>query len=381
MIAPFQLLLPPRILFGRGEAAKTAGIAAGFGGRVLVIHGRDARRAEWLLRDLGAKGLAVEALPCGKEPDLPMLEAALVAARTFAPDLVIAIGGGAVLDLGKALAALIPASGGVMDHLEVIGKGLPLTVAPLPFVALPTTSGTGSEATKNAVIDVPAHRRKVSLRDDRMVARVAIVDPALTDGAPRGVTLASGLDALTQVIEPYVSRRANLATDALSRAAIPQGIAALVTLMEREDPAARDALAWVSLSGGIALANAGLGAVHGFAGVIGGMTGAAHGAICGALLPFVIEANRAAVPPGPVAAPPRRGGCHAGPRAARGKQWCVGPAPLVAQGGVCRGWPNWGCASRIMPRSSRQREVASSMAANPVVLPTEVLLGILTAAA
>ena len=136
--------------------------------------------------------------------------------------------------------------------------------------------------------------RKVSLRDDRMVARVAIVDPALTDHCPRAVTLASGLDAVTQVIEPYVCTKATPYTDALARPAIGMGMAALRQLMEREDPEARDRLAWVSLCGGLALANAGLGAVHGLAGVIGGMTGAAHGAICGALLGPVLAANRAA---------------------------------------------------------------------------------------
>ena len=301
MIAPFQLLLPGRILFGRGEAAKTAGLAAGFGRRVLLVHGRDAARAAWLLADLNRAGCGVHALICAKEPDLPMLEAALAKARVFAPDVVIGLGGGAVLDLAKALAGLIPATGKVLDHLEGAGQGLPLSQNPLPFVAVPTTSGTGAEATKNAVIDVPAQRRKVSLRDDRMMARLAIVDPALTDGCPRGVTLSSGLDALTQVIEPYLCNRANPATDALARAAIPMALAALPALMQGEDSGARDAMAWVSLSGGLALANAGLGAVHGLAGVIGGVTGAAHGAICGTLLPFVIAANRAAMPAGPVA--------------------------------------------------------------------------------
>ncbi len=224
-----------------------------------------------------------------------MLLDTLARGRAFAPDCVIGLGGGAVLDLAKALAALIPAPGDAMDHLEVVGHGLPLVAAPLPFIAMPTTSGTGAEATKNAVIDVPEYRRKVSLRDDQMMARVAIVDPALTDGCPWPVTLASGLDALTQVIEPYVCTRANPTTDALARPAIAAGIAALMRLADTDDTTARDQMAWVSFAGGVCLANAGLGAVHGLAGVIGGMTGAAHGAICGTLLPFVLQANRHAV--------------------------------------------------------------------------------------
>jgi alcohol dehydrogenase class IV len=179
-----------------------------------------------------------------------------------------------------------------MEHLEVVGQGLPLRVDPLPFIALPTTAGTGAEVTKNAVIGLPDLGRKVSLRDDRMVARLAIVDPALTDGCPKGVTLASGLDAVTQVIEPFVSVKATPYTDALTRPAIGAGMQGLMRLMQ--DAQARDRMAWVSLCGGLALANAGLGAVHGLAGVIGGLTGAAHGAICGALLGPVLAANRMA---------------------------------------------------------------------------------------
>jgi alcohol dehydrogenase class IV len=221
---------------------------------------------------------------------LAALLTALVAARDHRPDWVAAIGGGAVLDLGKALAALIPAPDGPLEHLEVVGKGLPLMGTPLPFIAIPTTAGTGAEVTKNAVIGLPDHGRKVSLRDDRMVARVAIVDPALTDFCPWPVTLASGLDAVTQVIETYVSIKATPYTDALALPAIGAGLTALKRLSEGEDPEARDRLAWVSLSGGLALSNAGLG----LAGVIGGMTGAAHGAICGALLGPVLNANRSA---------------------------------------------------------------------------------------
>jgi alcohol dehydrogenase class IV len=379
LIAPFQLLLPGRVIFGRGEAAKAAGLVASFGARAIVVHGRDAARADWLLRDLSAVGVTVASLPCGREPDLPLLEGALATARAFRPDVVIGLGGGAVLDLAKALAGLVPQTSPVLDHLEGVGRGLPLTAAPLPFVALPTTSGTGSEATKNAVIDVPSHRRKVSIRDDRMMARVALVDPALTDGCPRGVTLASGLDALTQVIEPYVCARPNPATDALARAAIPEGLDALKRLMQSEDARARDTMAWVSLSGGIALANAGLGAVHGLAGVIGGMTGAAHGAICGTLLPFVIEANRAATPLGPLA--DRLAEVDAllsrafggGPGTALLHRWSreAGLPGLAALG----------LAEADHAEVAEMAMAASSMKANPAVLGRDALVGILRAAA
>jgi alcohol dehydrogenase class IV len=290
-MTPFGITQPGRVLFGRGEAAKAPALIRAFGARGVLVHGANPDRAAWLIRALGPDTLA---LPCSGEPTLTDLTTALAVAREHRPDWVVALGGGAALDLGKALAGLIPAPDGPMEHLEVVGKGLPLKADPLPFIALPTTAGTGAEVTKNAVIGLPELGRKVSLRDDRMVARLAIVDPALTDGCPQAVTLASGLDAVTQVIEPYVSIRATPYTDALARPAIGEGMRALIRLMQGEHAEARDRMAWVSLCGGLALANAGLGAVHGLAGVIGGMTGAAHGAICGALLGPVLQANRAA---------------------------------------------------------------------------------------
>ncbi|MES2843546.1 MAG: iron-containing alcohol dehydrogenase [Pseudomonadota bacterium] len=290
-MTPFAIAAPARILFGRGEAAKAPALIAALGPRGIVIHGANVGRAASMLGGLSDLGCDVSAIACPSEPTLFLLEQATALGRAHRPDWVAAIGGGAALDLGKALAALIPAPGGAMDHLEVVGLGLPLTAAPLPFVALPTTAGTGAEATKNAVIGLPDHGRKVSLRDDRMLARLAIVDPALTDHCPPDVTLASGLDAITQVIEPFVSCKATPFTDALTLPAIPMGLAALIRLMKADDAAARDDLAWVSLCGGLALANAGLGAVHGLAGVIGGMTPAAHGAVCGALLGPVLAMN------------------------------------------------------------------------------------------
>lgn len=290
--APFAFALPTRTPFGRGEAQKAPAAIRGFGPRGVLVHGANPARAAWLLDGLRAQGAEVLPIACEAEPTLPMLERALARAKAFGADWVAGLGGGAVLDLGKALAGLIPAPGGIMDHLEVVGRGLPLAAAPLPYVALPTTAGTGAEATRNAVIGLPEHGRKVSIRDERMLPRLAIVDPALTEGCPRGVTLASGLDALAQVIEPWVSGKATPFTDALVRPVIAPGLRALRRLMQAEDAAARDTMAWVSLCGGIALANGGLGAVHGLAGVIGGVTLAAHGAVCGVLLGPVLAMNR-----------------------------------------------------------------------------------------
>lgn len=294
-LSAFSFMTANEMLFGRGQAAQAAGRVAALGRRVLLVHGATPARAEWLRTALSGFGAEVESLAVPTEPDVTLIEAGLALARKMQAEVVVALGGGAVIDAGKAIAALMPATRPMIDHLEVVGQGLPLDTAPLPFVAMPTTAGTGAEVTRNAVIAVPAEGRKVSLRDPRMLPRLAIVDPALTDHCPRAITLASGLDAITQVIEPYVSTRANAMTDALCRDAIPRGLVALRRLMEAEDAAARDEIAWVSLCGGIALANAGLGAVHGLAGPLGGLSSAAHGEICGALLPHVLLANRQAV--------------------------------------------------------------------------------------
>jgi alcohol dehydrogenase class IV len=296
-IGAFAFATAGRILFGRGRALEAPKLITRFGSRALLVHGRAPERSAWLRDALEAAGAQVTSLACPGEPTLAMVQVGLAVARAAKVDVVVSLGGGAAIDLGKAIAALVPADGDVLDYLEVVGRGLPLPAAPLPFIAMPTTAGTGAEVTKNAVIGVQEQGRKVSLRDDRMLPDIALVDPALTDGLPRSVTLASGLDALTQVIEPYLSSRANPLTDALCRDAIPRALPALQRLMRGEDAAARDVMAWVSLCGGLALANAGLGAVHGLAGVIGGATGAAHGAVCGALLPHVLVALRASAAP------------------------------------------------------------------------------------
>lgn len=279
------------IRFGRGEARKSVPDLAQLGNRVLLVHGATAKRAAWIIDALEVAGCHVSCCAVPSEPDIALIMSGVAAAREIDAQAVIAIGGGAVIDAGKAIAALVPATRPLLDHLEVVGQGLPLDADALPFAAIPTTAGTGAEVTRNAVIAVTDARRKVSLRDARMLPRIAIIDPSLTDGCPRAVTLASGLDAITQVIEPFLSTGANPLTDALCLSVIESGPRALKTLMDHEDPDARDAMAWTSLCGGLALANAGLGVVHGLAGPLGGLSGACHGAICGALLPHGLTAN------------------------------------------------------------------------------------------
>ncbi len=266
-------------------------MAAAYGTNVLVVHGSDSGRAKWLLQSCKKAGLKIIAASCRTEPTLPEIEQTLLDLKRFKPDVVIALGGGSVIDFAKALAALWNCAGPVQDYLEVVGADRVLEYDPIPMIALPTTAGTGAEVTKNAVISVPAHSVKVSLRDPRMVPDIAIVDADLMQGAPRRVALAASLDAITQVIEPYLSTKATPMTDALCLSAIPTGINALRGLVEEDAPEAWDKMAWVSTCGGLALANSGLGAVHGFAGVIGGMTAAPHGEICGTLLPAVLESH------------------------------------------------------------------------------------------
>lgn len=287
----FSFSSPQTIHFGRGQSHKTVALATQFGNTVLLVHGANVKRAQWLITSCTDAGLTTHTIACKNEPSLPDLEFALAHLNGFRPDVVVALGGGSVMDFAKALAALIPCDGPPIDYLEVVGNGRPLEHPPVPMIAIPTTAGTGAEVTKNAVISVPDRGLKVSLRDPRMIPQIAIVDPSLMQGAPKHVALCAGLDAVTQVIEPYLSAKANPMTDALCYAAISEGLRVLRDVVEKDCSDGWDVLAWVSTCGGLALANAGLGAVHGFAGVIGGKTNAPHGEICGALLPTVLEAH------------------------------------------------------------------------------------------
>jgi len=287
----FSFSSPQTILFGRGQSQETARLAKEFGGNVLIVHGANAERAAWLIMSCHAAGLVTKEIACKNEPSLHEIERALFAMNGFHPAVVIALGGGSVIDFGKALAALIPCDGPAIRYLEVVGDGSTLEHPPVPMIALPTTAGTGAEVTKNAVISLPEQNLKVSLRDPRMIPKVAIVDASLMQDAPKRVALSAGLDAVTQVIEPYLSVKANSMTDAICRAAIPVGLRALRDVVENSSSDSWDEMAWVSTCGGLALANAGLGAVHGFAGVIGGKTNAPHGEICGVLLPAVLNSH------------------------------------------------------------------------------------------
>jgi alcohol dehydrogenase class IV len=294
MVVNVSFTAPKRTVFGRGSRDQAPDLISELGRRVLIVRGRSVPWVETCIQDLISRDLVVETVMANDEPDLDILRRLREQARSFDADIVVAIGGGSVIDLGKALSGLIPSEGDPSEYIE-LGVQSPKTLSePLPFVAIATTSGTGAEATRNAVIGVPEQNAKISMRDPRLLPSLVIVDPALTDHSSKSVTLASGLDAITQLIESYVSIRATPLTDAIARDTIPRAIKALNALMESEGKDARDVMSQASYLSGLVLANSGLGIVHGLASIIGGF-GAPHGAVCGRLLAPALEINTQAL--------------------------------------------------------------------------------------
>jgi len=288
----FEFATARRIIFGPETSKQIASLAKQFGGRVLLVCGRSAERTAAVKKQLKDQNIAVVQFQVKHEPTVEIITQAAELARGQDCDAVIAAGGGSVIDTGKAAAVLATNPGNLFDYLEVIGQGNPLKIPALPCIAVPTTAGTGSEVTKNAVISSPEHGVKVSLRSDLMYPAIALVDPLLTYSLPPDLTATTGLDAFTQLIEPFVSIKANPLTDALCREGIKRASRALPRVFKHgDDSQAREDMCLASLLSGLALANAKLGAVHGFAGPLGGMISAPHGAICAALLPYVIEIN------------------------------------------------------------------------------------------
>jgi alcohol dehydrogenase class IV len=288
----FEFSTAARILFGWGEAAHLAGAAAKMGRRALVVTGSSPGRAGPLISRLEAAGVACVPFTTPSEPTVPLIRGGGERAREERCDMVIAIGGGSAIDTGKALAALLTNPGDPLDYLEVVGRAQPLEFASAPLIAVPTTAGSGAEVTRNAVLASPEHRVKASMRSPFLLPKLALVDPELTLHLPRAIAAATGMDALTQLIEPYVSCRANPMTDLYCVDGLRRASAALPRVWEdRQDREARTNMSHASLLGGLALANAGLGVVHAFAAPIGGMWPAPHGAICAAVLPHAIEVN------------------------------------------------------------------------------------------
>jgi alcohol dehydrogenase class IV len=294
----FEFATANRIVFGAGKAAEIGTLAVSMGRCALVVIGGSAGalvRVESTLERLTAVGIDYATFSVTGEPTIQTIRDGLEQARRETCDCVIGFGGGSVLDTAKAIAAMMSNAGDPLDYLEVVGRGQAIAKPSAPCIAVPTTAGTGSEVTRNAVLGVPEHHVKVSMRSPLMLPRVAVVDPELTYDLPPELTASTGLDALTQVIEPLVSCRANPLTDGICREGIKRAARSLVAAVESGDPQSREDMAVASLCGGLALANAGLGAVHGLAGPLGGLIPAGHGAIVAALLPHVMAANVAAL--------------------------------------------------------------------------------------
>ncbi len=292
MSARFVFATATQIIFGAGAAKDVGAKTKNYGQRALVVTGRDSRRAEKLLASLEANGKSAVTFAVAGEPELATVEQGTRLAKSEHCDFVIGFGGGSALDAAKAIAALLKNDDELLDYVEIIGRGKALTKWSAPFIAIPTTAGTGSEVTRNAVLASPEHKLKVSLRSPLMLARVAVIDPELTYDLPPALTASTGLDALTQLIEPYVCLSANPMTDGLCVEGIRRAARSLrEAFANGQNKSAREDMAMASLFGGLALANAGLGAVHGLAGPIGGNFSAPHGVICAALLPHVMATN------------------------------------------------------------------------------------------
>ncbi|UCF44630.1 MAG: iron-containing alcohol dehydrogenase [Planctomycetota bacterium] len=288
----FEFASAERIIFGRGTIREVGSLASGMGSRAIVVTGRSTERAERVVGQLHKEEIKYITFNVGGEPTTTIAKAAVERARRGRCDLVISTGGGSAIDTGKVAAAMLTNSGELEDYLEVVGRGQALAKRAAPHIAIPTTAGTGAEVTRNAVLGVPEHKRKVSMRSGLMLPRIAVVDPELTYSMPAALTASTGLDALTQLMEAYVCSKANPLTDGICREGLRRtGRSLRKAYEDGSNEAAREDMATASLFSGLALANAGLGAVHGFAGPLGGMIHAAHGVICARLLPYVMRVN------------------------------------------------------------------------------------------
>jgi alcohol dehydrogenase class IV len=357
----FEFATATRIVFGRGTAKTLEATVASFGKRPFRVT--------------GSRGTH---FPVKGEPTIDTVREGVRAFHSEQCDVVVAVGGGSVIDAAKAIAVLATNPGDPLDYLEVVGRNQPLLKPPAPFIAVPTTAGTGTEVTRNAVLGVPEHRVKASLRSPMMLPRVAIVDPELTLDLPPFLTASTGMDALTQCIEPYVSSKANALTDLYCVEGMRRAARSLrKAFRDGSDIEARTDMAYASLLGGLSLANAGLGVVHGFAAPIGGMFSAPHGAVCAALLPHGIAMNlqalRARSPQHPVLDRYRAVAAILTGNAHASADDCVGWLLELCRGLSIQPLRHYGIAPEHTQDIVAKAAIASSMKANPIELsPTEL---------
>lgn len=354
-----------RIVFGNGRVQEAGEHARALGRSALLVTGKNPARAEDVRRLVLARGISVTVFSVDGEPTLEVVKEGAAQTKIHTNDLVIGIGGGSVLDAAKAIAALATNRRPTLDYLEVIGRGLPLESKPLPTIMIPTTAGTGSEVTRNAVLISREHKAKVSLRHHWMLPTVALVDPQLTRSVPKATRAATGLDALSQLIEPFVCARANPLTDGFCREGISLAARSLRRVVQNaEDAEAREQMSMASVLGGLSLANAGLGAVHGFAGPLGALFNAPHGALCAILLPHVMRANLRAGKKDRFEEVARRLSGNPAASAEDGVRWVE---TLVKDLGIA-GLGKFGVTPAHFPDIIEKARNASSMKANPVEL-------------
>jgi len=287
----------PQTYFAKGAIATLPKHTRHFGTHVLLVTGSQSLEKSGRLNDIVAmldnEGIHIERVAVSGEPSPQLVDDAVKVYAGKGIDVVVSIGGGSAIDAGKAISAMLPVGGSVTDYLEIIGTKQHSGVK-IPFIAVPTTAGTGSEATKNAVLSTTGKNGfKRSLRHDNFVPTIAIIDPELMLGCPSGVTAASGLDALTQLIESYVSTHANPFTDALAESGITKiGHSLLPLCIHHEDTVFHRAnMAYGAFISGITLAHAGLGVVHGLASPLGALFNIPHGVACGTLLALATKAT------------------------------------------------------------------------------------------
>jgi alcohol dehydrogenase class IV len=381
----FEFATATRIIFGAGRLGELGAQAKGFGQRVLLVTGKGAWRAIRASELLETAGFSVTVFAVSCEPTIGLVEQGMSVAREADCEFVVAMGGGSVIDAGKAIAAMLTNEGELLDYLEVVGRSRALGRPSAPFIAIPTTAGTGSEVTRNAVLSSPEQRVKASLRSPLMLPTLALIDPELTYDLPPAITASTGLDALTQLIEPFTCNRANPMTDAVCRDGMVRAARSLrIAFRVGHNASAREDMSIASLFGGLALANSGLGAVHGFAAPLGGMFAAPHGAVCAALLPHVMAANLGALRDrSPSSEPLNRYGevgrlltGNASAQADDGVSWV---AELVRDLRIA-GLSAYGVAQEHIDELVARAVQASSMKANPIQLTTQELASVVEAA-
>ncbi len=288
----YQFSIPTRIVFGNDSFKKVPDLVYEMGRKVFIVTGKKNTLANQLSQSLNERNIESMVFNINSEPTTEDIVNATGLAKINNCNVVVGVGGGSVIDAAKAVAALATNSGELNDYLEIIGKGRKLEEAPLKYVAIPTTAGTGAEVTKNSVIKSKEKKVKVSLRSDLMFPTIAVLDPVLALTMPPEITATTGMDALTHLFETFVSCQANPFVDMIGREGMQLISSSLKTAcFEGNNIAAREKMAMASMLGGMALANVKLGAVHGFAGPLGGMIDIPHGAVCACLLPAVMEVN------------------------------------------------------------------------------------------